>query len=214
MEFLYCWTIGDWSDDGHGELEKVNFYTNTDIQTIRDWYIEGCNSLGVAFHAEYSDSQYELDIVTSKINYRVTDDGRSINYSGVASIVSKLVYFGPASKEYTYLEDCFEEKSLESYRRLGELICLEEEGRLDSVQEKEEYDELCDNLTEKLRDSSIVSPSFYVILIMEMISRVVYDDFEWKLQEKIEEIPSVNGYWKKGINMQIGYEIFMERNGW
>lgn len=184
----YCWTIGDWSGDGHSETRVINFTTNTEIDTIRKWYIEGCEAAKIGFHESESAIQHQVKIKNPKELYCITYDGVSVSYDGLASIVRILLDAGIGGVGYTFVEDTF--------------------GHL-SIPTVDEIDDV--GISEELRDEleTILDAKVYVGLIMEMISRFVYDDFEWHLLED-SPVVSVNGFWNKTLNLGIGYELFME----
>lgn len=46
-EYLHSLTVGDWSNDGHGKIERFVIKSNYNKKIIQDSYIETCRELGL-----------------------------------------------------------------------------------------------------------------------------------------------------------------------
>lgn len=49
-DFLLKLTLGDWSDDGHGQYEEIYVLSNYDVHAMREAYKESCMKTGLYFH--------------------------------------------------------------------------------------------------------------------------------------------------------------------
>lgn len=58
---IYCWTLGDWSNDGHGRTSVVSFKTNLSKSEIQKAFADCCDELDVYQFADEYEYPY-LDI--------------------------------------------------------------------------------------------------------------------------------------------------------
>ena len=50
--FEIAMPIGDWSADGHGRCEEVDFISNYDVHALRDAYKKSVVSIGISFDSD------------------------------------------------------------------------------------------------------------------------------------------------------------------
>lgn len=50
MENIMKLTLGDWSDDGHGEYEEFYIKSNYDVHKVRQAYKDSCKKTGLSFN--------------------------------------------------------------------------------------------------------------------------------------------------------------------
>lgn len=94
--------IGDWSNDGHGRCDEVDFMSNYDVHALRVAYIESVKRTDVSFDhetdrtatqlcTEYEDDGVPVDVIRKfvEFGYVMTDDDKANTYNGVISFSSE-----------------------------------------------------------------------------------------------------------------------------
>lgn len=170
--------LGDWSGDGHGKDNEVRIFSNKTVEEIREGYAEACRITGILFH------------VPSVREEEGCEDGP---YAGPPDFTNTMPFTNTIPKDATWTERQQWKDKVCQFCAYGQYH-LNEYGK----EALKDYPSVLDALD---GDGDFSEGWFQFV-------KIGMPDFEWRLPEKEEEPPRINGYWQKGWNCQIGYGLF------
>ena len=167
MNKMYL-VLGDWSDDGHGQYEKVLLQSNMPLIIIQEAYKDACALTGISFNDNENYTKIERDWKEEE-KYQIA--ARYENSFVPKTCLAILESHG------IQIKDWYEEEPSGDYGR-------DEDGNL------------------------MICQNDFVDLWVAFVKLCLPQDAILQRAPQKEEIPAINGYWNKNLNVECGYGLF------
>jgi len=152
MNKMYL-VLGDWSNDGHGQSDKILVEINKKIEEVQDAYKDSCKLTGISFNGN-------IDYTETKRSWEIADQYKiAINYKE-----SKLTN--------------------EVLEVLTKFKCPKE---------------ILENYNEEAYEGTYIPLWFWFV-------KLSIPDLKYNINE---DIPCINGYWNKNLNVGFGYGLYL-----